>query len=91
MPSVRTISFVLCNASRAFEPLTQSEDPSSLPFLRLKRVIVLGTELRLKEMARRRDLGVPLKTLIIGRIPKVLAELEELVDGLRVGFPVEID
>ena len=97
MPNVHTIS-IRCSTSHAFGLLT-SESPSALPFPRLERVMVLGTELGLEVMAgRRRDLGVPLKTVVIGRDPKGpkydrLADytiLEELVDDLRVGCPVEI-
>ena len=97
MPNVHTIS-IRCSTSHAFGLLT-SESPSALPFPRLERVMVLGTELGLEMMAgRRRDLGVPLKTVVIGRDPKGpkydrLADytiLEELVDDLRVGCPVEI-
>ena len=98
MPNVDTISFFECDAPRAFELLT-SENLSLLPFPRLERVMVLGEEFGLEDMARRRrDLGVPLKTLVIGRDLEGLeydhtgdyAALGELVDDLRVECPVEI-
>jgi len=48
-------------------------------------------------MARtRRDRGVPLKTLVVGRLPREYDHLEdytapeEFVDDLRIGCPTEI-
>ena len=60
--------------------------------------MVLGNESRLEEMAKnRRDVGVPLKTLVLGRDPgfnydhlEDYSALKELVGDLRVGCPVAI-
>ena len=61
--------------------------------------MVLGSESELEEMARRRwELGVRLKTLIIGRSPggfdyghlKDYTVLEGLVDDLQVGCSTQI-
>ena len=53
-----------------FGPLTPT-DPSSLPFPHLERIMVSGQESGLREMAKaRRDFGVPLKTVGIGRGPR---------------------
>ena len=97
MPNIDTITFFQRNGSYPFGPLTAG-DTSSLLFPRLERVMVLGSESRLEEMARnRRDLGVPLKTLVLGRDPgfnydrlEGYSALKELVGDLRVGRPVEI-
>ena len=97
MPNVDTISLFRCEGDDPLALLTTAGG-SSPPFPRLERVMVLGHESRLEEMVRnRRDLGVPLKTLILGRDPEGFnydrledyATLEGLVD-LRVGCPVEI-
>ena len=97
MPNVDTISLFRCEGDDPLALLTTAGG-SSPPFPRLERIMVLGHESRLEEMVRnRRDLGVPLKTLILGRDPEGFnydrledyATLEGLVD-LRVGCPVEI-
>ena len=98
MPNVETISFFRCMGAHPFA-LLASENTSSSPFPRLERVMVLGCEPGLEEMVRnRRDLGVPLKTLVLGRNPGGFnydcleddATLEGLVDNLQVRCPVEI-
>ena len=97
MPNVDTITFFQRYGSYPFGPLTAG-DTSSLLFPRLERVMVLGSESRLEEMARnRRDLGAPLKTLVLGRDPgfnydrlEDYTTLEGLVGDLRVERPVEI-
>ena len=98
MPNIETISFLNCDGPDRFALLT-SGSPSSPPFPRLERFMVLGSELGLKEMAEeRRELGVPLKTLVIGRSPPGFepeglgdhTALRELVADLQVGCPVEI-
>ena len=98
MPNVDTISFSQCDGPHVFGLLT-SGNPSSPPFPRLERVMVLGSESRLEEMARRRrDLGVPLKTLAIGRGHgdfeyeplEDYTALGGLVGDLRTRCPVEM-
>ena len=98
MQNVDAISFFRCEGAHPFVLLT-SENTSSPPFPRLERVMVLGDELGLEEMAKnRRDLGVPLKTLILGRDQEDFkhdrledyATLEGLVGDLRIDCPVEI-
>ena len=98
MPNVVSISISSFAYSGPFKLLAPS-DPSFLPFPRLERVMVFGSELGLEEMARRRrDLGVRLKTLIVGRVLggsehgrlKDWTVLEGLVGDLRVGCPVQI-
>ena len=98
MPNVDTISYFHCGGPDAFGLLT-SDHPSPPPFPCLERVMVLGQESGLEEMARsRRDLGVPLKTLVIGRGPRDpeyeslgdYTTLGELVEDLQIGCPVEI-
>ena len=98
MPNVKTMSFFRCDRPNPFALLT-SKDASSPPFPHLERVMVLGRESGLQEMARnRRDLGVPLETLVLGRNPegfdyerlKDYATLAGLVGYLRVECPVEI-
>ena len=97
MPKLVTISFFHCNnPPLQFAP----QNPSSPPFPRLERVMVLGVESGLEEMARaRKDLGIPLKTLIVGRGPKGSGYenleldhtvLAELVEDLRVGCPTMV-
>ena len=98
MPNVHTVSFFNCGGPHVFELLT-SENHSPPPFPRLERVMVSEPQPTLEKMALRRvDLGVPLKTLVIGRGPGTsnsdrLEEptaLKGLVDDLRIGSPTEI-
>ena len=98
MPNINTISFFRCGGPDPFALLT-AEDTPSLPFPHLERVMVLGHESGLEEMARSRIiLGVPLQTLVLGRDPGGFdyGHLEDytvlggLVGDLRVGCPVEI-
>ena len=97
MPNLISISFFRYGGPHTLELLTPP-DPPFPPFPRLRCVMILGTESGLEEMAReRRDLGVPIKTLIIGRGPEVskcdrledYGVLESLVDNLWVGCPAE--
>ena len=98
MPNVVSISFFNCTGSHMSGLLAPSHR-SSPPFPHLERVMVLGSASELEEMAwGMRDLGVRLKTLIIGRRPGDLecdrpedhTALEGLVNDLRVGCPAEI-
>ena len=69
MPNLASISFN-CGGSHMFGPLTPT-DPSSLPFPHLERIMVFGQDSGLREMEKaRRDFGVPLKTVGIGRGPR---------------------
>ena len=98
MPNVVSISFFGCNGLH-MRGLLAPPRPISLPFPHLERVMVLGSEQGLEDMARRRkDLGAQLKSLVIGR---ALTEfeynkledytaLEGLVDNLWVGCPTQI-
>ena len=97
MPNVVSISFFNCSELYISELLAPSH-PSSLPFPHLECVMVLGSESELEEVAwGMRDLGVRLKTLIIGRGPgcdehDILEDytiLEDLVDDLRIGYPAQ--
>ena len=97
MPNINTISFSGCGGPHVYKLLT-SGNASSPPFPCLERVMVFGPESGLEKMARgRRDLGVPLKTLVIGRGHGDLkytplgdyTTLRELVGDLRTGCPVE--
>lgn len=97
MPNLASISLFHCDRTSL---LLAPHNPSSPPFPRLERAMVLRLELRLEEMARaRRDLGVPLKTLIVGRGPwgsgynslgPDYTVIAGLVEDLRIGCPVEI-
>ena len=98
MPNIVSISISSIAFLGRFRLLTPS-DPSPVPFPHLERVLVLGSEFWLEEMARRRrDLGVRLKTLIVGRVLggsehgrlKDWTVLGGLVGDLWVGCPVQI-
>ena len=97
MPNVASISFN-CEGLREFVFPLQPY-PSSPPFSRLERIMVLGQESGLIEMAKARiDCGIPLKTLVVGRGSGRFecdhlddyTELGELVEDLRTGCPTEI-
>ena len=98
MPNVVSISISSFASSGRFGLLAPPHS-SSLPFPHLERVMVYGSEIGLEDMARsRRDLGVRLKTLIVGHRPggseysrlKDCTVLEGLVGDLLVGCPVQI-
>ena len=98
MPNVTSISFLNCSGAHMSELLAPSYLLSP-PFPNLEFVVILGPESELEEVAwRMRDLGVRLKTLIIGREPgcfehgrlKNYTMLEGLADDLWVGCPVQI-
>jgi len=98
MPNIVSISFFHCKAPQVLV-LPPQTNPSSPPFLHLERIMVLGPELWLGGMVKaRRDCGVPIKTLIVGRGSggfkynhmEDYTALEEFVDDLRVGCPTEI-
>ena len=96
MPNVKSISFQ-CDLPYTFGPLTY-KNPSTPAFPRLERVMVPVPGPVLEDMVRRRkDQGIPLKTLVIGRDPGAAygrqedyTALGELVDDLQVGCPTEI-
>ena len=98
MPNIVSITFFHCKGPHIFGLLTPA-DPSSPPFPHLERVMILGPALELREMTMaRRDWGVPLKTLVVGRGPRELKNdhledqfaLGEFVNDLRIGCPTEI-
>ena len=98
MPSIVSISFFHCEGPNVLGPLTPT-NPSSPPFPHLERIMVLGSESGLGVMAKaRRDYGVPLKSLVVGRGSggfeydhvEDYAALGELVDELRTGCPAEV-
>ena len=98
MPNLASISFFDCEGPHVFGLLIPT-DPLSPPFPHLERVMVLGSELGLGGMAEtRRNCGVPLKTVVIGRGPsrseyghqEDYVALGEFVGDLRVGCPTEI-
>ena len=98
IPNVVSISFFHCDVVCLRELLAPTSLSTPL-FPHLERVMVLGHEPGLEEIVRgRKDLGVPLKTLVVGRGPEDFeydhledyTTLEGLVDDLRVGCPTEI-
>ena len=98
MSSLASISFFRCKGHNLLGLLAPN-DPSSPPFPRLERIMNLGPESGLMEIAKkRRDCGVPLKTLVVGRGPggfeyghlEDYTELGQLVDDLRIGCATEI-
>ena len=101
MPNLVSISFFNCFGRYMFGSLLTPIpiDPSPPPLPHLKHIMVLGQELGLTEMAKaRRDFGVPLKTVAIGRglgwfeydHQEDYPALEKLVDDLWIGCPTEI-
>ena len=98
MPNLVSISFFHCEGPHIFGLLTPT-DPSSPPFPHLERVMIFGPESELIGMTKaRRDHGVPLKTLIVGRAVggfeyghlEDYAVLGEFVEDLRVGCPTRV-
>ena len=99
IPNLVSVSFFRYEGSHVFGLLAPT-DPSSPPFPRLERVMVLGPESGLREVVKaRRDNGVPLKTLVVGRgsdgrfeddREEDYATLGEFVEDLRIGCPTEI-
>ena len=98
MPNIVSVSFFHYSGPHISEVVAQTSS-LSLPFPHLERVMVLGSELELEEMARRgRDLAVPLKTLVIGEGhgSSEYSHLEDygvlggLVDDIRIGCPTKI-
>ena len=98
MPNVVSASFFHYSGPHISEVVAHTSS-SSPPFPHLERVMVLGSELELEEMVRRRrDIGVPLKALVIGEEhgSSEYSHLEDysvlggLVGDLRVGCPTEI-
>lgn len=70
MSNLVSISFSYCEGPHLFGLLAPT-NPLSPPFPHLKRVMSLGPESELRGMAKaRRDHGVPLKTLVVGRPPR---------------------
>ena len=101
MPNLVSISFFNCFGRYMFGSLLTPTptNPSSPPFPQLESIMVLGQKSGLTEMVKaRRDFGVPLKAVVIGRGFKVFeydhredySALEGLVDDLRIGCPTEI-
>ena len=98
MRNIVCISFFHCDESQVYRLLTKTHD-SLPPFPRLERIMVFGNESKLEPMARRRrELGVPIKTLVLGRecrgfrfTPlKDYTDLGELVGHLLAGCPTEL-
>jgi len=70
MPNLVSVSFFDCEGPHLFELLAPA-GPWSPPFPYLERVMFLGWGSDLRGMAKmRRDHGVPLKTLVVGRPPR---------------------
>jgi len=97
MPDLVSISF-RCEGHSLLGLLT-SINSSSPPFPYLECIVILGPGSGLREIAkRRRDCGIPLKTIIVARGPSGFehdrledyTELGQLVDDLRIGCPIEI-
>ena len=98
MPNLISISFFRCRGSHMFGLLAPTNTLSP-PFPHLERVMVLGSESGLREMAKaRRDHGVPLKTLVVGRGPgrsvddhlEDYTALRKLVGDLHIDCPTEV-
>ena len=98
MKNIVCISFFNCDESQVYRLLTRTHD-SLPPFPHLERIMVFGHESKLEHMARRRrELGVPIKTLVLGRKCrgfqftrlKDYTDLRELVGHLWAGCPTEI-
>jgi len=69
MPNIVSISFFHCEG-HIFTLLAPTNPPSP-PFPRLERLMFLGWESELRRIVEtRRDHGVPLKTLVVGRLPE---------------------
>jgi len=82
MPNLTSISFFHCEG-HVFELLTPTNPPSP-PFPHLERVMILGSESGLRGIIKtRRDQGVPLKSLVVGRLP------ERFLYGLTVAIERE--
>ena len=98
MPNLVSVSFFRCQGSHMFGLLTAT-NALSPAFPHLERVMVLGSESGLREMAKaRRDYGVPLKTLVVGRGPgrseddhlEDYTALGKLVGDLHIDCPTEV-
>jgi len=98
MPNLVSISFFRCEGHN-FLGLLASINSSSPPFSYFERIVILGQESGLREIAKaRKDCGIPLKTIIVGRGPSGFeydrledyTELGQLVDDLRIGCPTEM-
>jgi hypothetical protein len=78
MPNLVSISFFRCKGPHMFGPLTPTNTLSP-PFPYLEHVMVLGPGPGVRGMAKaRKDYGVPLKTLVVGRRPKgFVGDLED--------------
>ena len=97
VPNLVSISF-RCEGPHVFGLITPT-NPLSPPFPHLERIMVLGSESGLREMAKgRRDYGVPLRTLVVGRGSRRFeyehledyTVLEELVGDLRIECSTEV-
>lgn len=98
MPNLVSISLFHCKGANLLGVPTQA-NPLSPPFSHLERIMVLGPEPGLRGIVKaRRDGGVPLKTLVVGRGPtgfghnhlEDYTKLGELVGDLHIGYPTEI-
>ena len=98
MQNLVCISFFHCDESQVYRLLTRTHNLLP-PFPRLECIMVLGHESTLEHMARRRmNMGIPIKTLVLGRgckgfwyTPlKDYTVLRGLVGDLRAGCPTEI-
>ena len=96
MPNVVSISFFNC--SEIIPGLLTPNHHGSLPFPHLERVVLFGPEAELGQvLGRRKELGVPLKTLVIGRGSRDFeydwgdyTGLDDFVDEMRAECPMEI-
>ena len=99
MPNLVSISFFHCDDPHMFLLLSHNNHLTP-PYPRLERIMLLGPASGLRGVVKtRRERGVPLKTLVVGRESgngsenndlEDYAALGELVDDLRIGCPVEI-
>jgi len=80
MPNLVSISFFHCEG-HVFGLLTPIIPPSP-PFPQLECVMILGSESELRGIAETRsDHGVPLKTLVVGRLPEgFVYDLEDYIE-----------
>jgi len=98
MPNIVSISFFHCQEPHVLVLLPET-NPASPPFPRLERIMVFGPVSGLRGMTKtRRDDGVPLSTLVVGRRSGGFeyddledhSLLGEFVDELHIECPTEI-
>ena len=99
MPNLTSICFFHCvwlEGDSVFRLISPNDDHQSPPFPRLESLTVLEPGPGLIKIAqRRKECGVPLRTVVIGPdpllyTPEQIAELRVFVDDVRVEIPPDI-